>query len=287
MKRLSGHSLIGIVGKLYSAFENTVFLDKTSVRIRVFEPTSEVAVPIAIIYTFVSGLFPLVKLYFKIKLAFTNPNEEEENDKVVYDSSNMPMTPGSGMGSSCKKPKLPPGVKLPPAPRARIRTTSEYSVHESDFDVKITYSPYAQLKINLSLCHYVPRFFAWNISFASCLVIGACGYYKMSVEKENAWLNARIKASKIARDTPLGDGLENPVFGNFIEYLVVTESDHVYKCGTAPMLGIVVGMVDLIVCIFAWLSVENNSKTNISTLMMGGSGRPKKFSESSIELQQF
>ena len=32
---------------------------------------------------------------------------------------------------------------------------------------------------------------------------------------------------------------------------------------------------------------ENNSKTNISTLMMGGSGRPKKFSESSIELQQF
>ena len=78
----------------------------------------------------------------------------------------------------------------------------------------------------------------------------------------------------------------NLLLRNFIEYLVVTESEHVYKCGTAPMLGIVVGMVDLIVCIFAWLSVENNSKTNISTLMMGGSGRPKKFSESSIELQQ-
>ena len=43
----------------------------------------QVSIPIAIIYTAFSGLAPLTKLWIKLKLTFTNPNDDFE-EEVVY-----------------------------------------------------------------------------------------------------------------------------------------------------------------------------------------------------------
>ena len=87
---------------------------------------------------------------------------------------------------------------------------------------------------------------------------------------EQKWLEDQIKLAIISRNSAIKNSHENQVFGNFVEYLIVTNSDHSYECGTAPVIGIFVGIVNLIVSVFAWTSVENNNKSNIGQLMIGG-----------------
>ena len=84
-------------------------------------------------------------------------------------------------------------------------------MHQSDFEPKI--SRYAQLKIYLSFCHYVPRFFALMLMFGGCMVVAACGYYKMEVEKEDEWLVDQLRKMNDTTTKSM-----NPVFGNFVEY---------------------------------------------------------------------